>query len=74
MALEAIRELNRAVPFRPYTIRLTSGMVHRVPHRDFIAIAPKGTWIMVSDEKDHPYWISSILIEEVSPLKPGMKK
>ena len=74
MVLESIRELNKAVPFRPYTIRLTSGAVHRVPHPDFIAIAPKGTWIMVSDENDHPSSISSILIEEVSPVKSGAKK
>ena len=69
MVLESIRELNKAVPFRPYQLRLTSGTTHRVPHPDFIAIAPRGTWVMVSDENDHPYWISTILIEEVTPLK-----
>jgi hypothetical protein len=69
MVLESIRELNRATPFRPYQLRLVSGAVHRVPHPDFIAIAPRGTWVMVADEKDHPHWISAILIEEVTPLK-----
>ena len=73
MVLESIRELNKAVPFRPYQLRLVSGVTHRVPHPDFIAIAPKGTWVMVSDENDHPYWISSILIEEVTLLKAGSK-
>ena len=67
MLIEAIRELNRTVPFRPYTIRLASGTVHRVPHADFIAVAPKGTWVIVSDENDHPHWISTLLIEEVTP-------
>jgi hypothetical protein len=73
MVLELIRELNKAVPFRPYRLRLVGGVTHRVPHPDFIAIAPRGTWVMVSDEHDHPYWISTILIEEVTPLKSGSK-
>ena len=46
---------------------LASGTVHRVPHADFIAVAPKGTWVIVSDENDHPHWISTLLIEEVTP-------
>lgn len=66
MIIDAIRELNRSTPFRPYTIRLASGTVHRVPHPEFIMIAPKGTWVVVSDENDHPYWISALLIEQVS--------
>ncbi|MBI4623012.1 MAG: hypothetical protein HY736_07305 [Verrucomicrobia bacterium] len=68
MVIDAIRELNRAAPFRPYALRLASGTVHRVPHPDFIAVAPKGSWVMVSDENDHPHWISALLIEEVTPL------
>lgn len=68
MVIDSIRELNRTVPFRPYALRLVSGSIHKVPHPDFIAIAPKGSWVMVSDENDHPHWISSLLIEEVTPL------
>lgn len=74
MVIDAIRELNRAVPFRPYELRLTSGTVHRVPHPDFIAIAPKGSSVTVFDDKDRPHWISSLLVEEVTPYseaQPG---
>lgn len=67
MGIQDIRELNRAVPFHPYTIRLVSGVTHQVPHPDFVAIAPRGSWVMVSDDMDHPHWISALLIEEVSP-------
>ncbi len=73
MVLESIRELNKAVPFRPYQLRLTSGTVHQVPHPDFIAISARGSWVMVSDLNEHPYWISTILIEEVTPLKTPAK-
>lgn len=68
MVIDTIRELNRTVPFRPYSLRLSSGVSYSVPHPDFIAIAPRGRWVMVSDENDHPHWISSILIEEITPL------
>jgi hypothetical protein len=66
--IDVIRELNRAVPFRPYSLRLAGGIVHRVPHPDFIAVAPRGSWVMVSDDNDRPHWISSLLIEEVTPV------
>ena len=66
MVIDAIRELNRAVPFKPYFLRLTSGAVHRVPQPDFIAVAPKGSWVVVSDENDYPHWISALLIEKVT--------
>ena len=69
MLIEAIREFNRAVPFRPYEIRTNVGERLRVPHPDFILVAPKGAWIIVTDEREHPRHISSILIEEVAPLR-----
>jgi hypothetical protein len=69
MLIEAIREFNRAVPFQPYQIRTNGGERLRVPHPDFILVAPKGTWVVVTDEDDHPRHISSILIEEVAPLR-----
>lgn len=74
MLIDAIREFNRAVPFRPYAIRTNGGERLRVPHPDFIFVAPKGTWVIVTDEKDYPRHISSLLIEEVAPLRKRTKK
>lgn len=68
MLIEAIRQFNRAVPFEPYAIRTNGGERLRVPHPDFILIAPRGTWVIVTDNHDRPRHISSLLIEEVSPL------
>ncbi len=68
MLIEAIREFNRAVPFHPYEIRTNGGERLQVPHPDFIFVAPKGSWVIVTDRKDRPRHISSILIEEVAPL------
>jgi hypothetical protein len=66
--IEVIREFNRAVPFQPYEIRTNGGERLRVPHPDFVMVAPRGTWGIVTDEHDRPRHIRSLLIEEVAPL------
>jgi hypothetical protein len=71
MLIETIREFNRAVPFRPYEIRTNGGERLRVPHPDFILVSPRGAWIIVTDEHEHPRHISSILIGEVAPIRKG---
>ena len=68
MLVETIREFNRASPFIPYEIRTNGGERLRVPHPDFVFVAPKGGWVIVTDENDRPRHVSSLLIEEVAPL------
>jgi hypothetical protein len=65
MLIQRIRDLVRADPFQPFQIRLTSGVTHDVKNRDFILIAPKGSWIDITDENDNGHFVSSLLIEEV---------
>jgi len=74
MLIESIREFNRAVPFKPYEIRTNGGERLRVPHPDFILVSPKGAWVIVTDEREHPRHISSLLIEEVAPLRKARPK
>jgi len=74
MVIEHIRELNHAVPFRPYVIKLASGATHQVPHPDFVLVAPRGSWVMLTDADDHPHWISSLLIEEVTQRPSKSRK
>jgi hypothetical protein len=69
MLVETIREFNRAIPFVPYEIRTNGGERLRVPHPDFVFVAPKGAWVIVTDEVDRPRHISSLLIEEVAPVR-----
>jgi hypothetical protein len=68
MVIESIREFNRAVPFKPYEIRMASGERYVVPHSDFVSISPRGSIVIVFDDNEHPYHLSSILIENASPL------
>ena len=64
MVLDSIRAFNDATPFQPYIIRMTSGETHRVPHPDFVSISPKGSFVIVSDAKERPHHLSTLLIEE----------
>ena len=69
MLLEIIRELNAAAPFEPYFSRMVSGRQVVVSHPDCVMIAPKGSWVIVADEDEHPHHLSTLMIEEVRPLR-----
>ena len=79
MVIESIREFNRAVPFKPYEIRMASGELHSVPHPDFISIFRRGSFVIVLDATDRPHHLSALLIERATPLngrhrrRPGSK-
>ena len=47
MVIQSIREFNRAVPFKPYQIRMVSGETYEVPHPDFLSVSPKGSFVIV---------------------------
>src|SRR5262245_61059232 len=68
MVIESIREFNRAVPFKPYEIRMAGGERYSVPHPDFIYVSPRGTFVVLVDRKDRPHHLNVLLIERASPL------
>ena len=68
MVIESIREFNRAVPFRPYELHMNGGETCRVPHPDFISISPRGSFVVLIDQHDHPHHLNALLIERVSLL------
>jgi hypothetical protein len=72
MVVQSIREFNRAVPFRPYQIRMVSGECYKVPHPDFLFISPKGSYVVFVDARESPHHLSSFLIESVS-LQTGRR-
>ena len=74
MLVEAVREFSRASPFVPFAIRTNGGERLRVPHPDFIYVAPRGAWVIISDEEDHVRHISSLLIGEVAPLRKRARR
>jgi hypothetical protein len=73
VAIEFIREFNRAVPFVPYEIHTASGERYEMPHPDFISIAPKGSFVVVIDANERPHHLNALLIDRASPLD-GQKR
>ena len=73
MTANRIRELLHAVPFRPFKIHLSSGTKIRVPHSDFMSIAPSGRIAVVFGPKDETYTLDVFLITalEAEPPKTG---
>jgi len=74
MVIQSIRELNHAIPFRPYEIRTVSGERFEVPHPDFISISRKGSFVALIDQQDRPHHLSAIMIERASPLPAKPRK
>ena len=68
MVIQSIREFNRAVPFKPYEIRMVSGETYEVPHPDFMSISPKGSFVIVFGPDESPHQLSALLIEHASPI------
>jgi hypothetical protein len=73
VVIQSIRKFNRAVPFKPYQIRMVSGETYDVPHPDFLSISPKGSFVIFFDSDECPHHLSAILIESASPI-PGHRK
>ena len=74
MVIDSIREFRRAVPFKPFEIQMVSGQRYEVPHSDFISISPRGSFVIVYGADEHPYHLSALLIEGVSPQKSRRKR
>jgi hypothetical protein len=66
MVMESIREFNRAVPFKPYEIRMVSGERFVVQHPDFISVAPKGALVVFVDMQGRPHHLNALLIEKAT--------
>jgi hypothetical protein len=50
MTKEAILKTVHANPFRPFSLRLTDGLLLRVPHPDFITVTQGGRTAIVLGE------------------------
>ena len=74
MIVKSIHELNRAVPFRPYEIRMASGESFKVPHPDFVFVAPNGSFVIYVDADHRSYRLSTHLIEKVAVCDSRARK
>jgi hypothetical protein len=73
MVIQSIREFNRAVPFKPYRVRMVSGETYAVQHPDFMSISPKGSFVIIYGADETPHHLSAILIDSASPITARRK-
>lgn len=72
MLSEHVKEVHRARPFRPFTLRLTDGRAVHVPHPEVLAFLGAGRTIAVSYPKtDHFELIDLLLVNSVEVGKPA---
>jgi hypothetical protein len=66
-----IRELLRAVPFNPFTIRMEDGREYRINHPDFVLAASTDVPQITIEEPDGTiHFLSALLITSVELAAP----
>ena len=66
MNIQQLREARQAVPFRPFTIHLSDGRSHPVPHRDYLSMSPGGRTVIVYLNEEAGSMLDSLMITELS--------
>jgi hypothetical protein len=74
VVIESIRQFKRAVPFKPFEIQMASGECYEVPQPEFIAISPRGSFVVVVDANDRPHHLKTLLMERVSLQKSRRRR
>ena len=65
MNIQQIRELHRAQPFKPFTLRLTDGNEYSVKHPEFLMITKSGRSIVLATSDDAVEIIDSLLVASI---------
>ncbi len=61
-----IRELLKAVPFRPFIIRMADGREYRIEHPDFVLAAANDTpQIVIEERNGQTHFLSVLLISSI---------
>ena len=62
MTIAQIRNVVRALPFKPFTICLTDGREFYIPHPECIAIPPEASRTFIVAQGDEDYAIIDLLL------------
>jgi hypothetical protein len=67
-----VRELLKAVPFRPFTIKMADGREYRIEHPDFVlAAATEIPQIIIEERDGRTHFLSALLISSVELDRPA---
>lgn len=65
MTRERVQTLRDASPFRPFVVHMADGRSFRVPHRDFVSVAPAGRTLIVYGEGEAFSILDLLLVTEL---------
>lgn len=75
MRADDIRKVHQAVPFRPFSLVLAGRRAFRVPHHDFLSIAPKGTALCLwAQDGGVGSYLDPMLVAEIRMDANGAKR
>jgi hypothetical protein len=66
MTSEQVRQVWNTTPFRPFTLRMTDGRAFRIPHREFLSLAPVGRTLIVHHEDGNFSILDLLLATEIT--------
>ena len=68
VTIEQLRNIQQAVPFRPYWIHLADGRQFDVPHRDLLSHSPTGRTVIVYGPNESFSILDLLLVTELGAL------
>lgn len=74
MTADALRQLLRAQPFRPFDIHLADGRSLAVAHPDFVALEPSGRTIAIGVESNGFELVDLLLVTSLKPRPNGSSR
>src|SRR2546423_692260 len=74
MTVEQLRNVHRALPFRPFTIHMGDGRAFLVRHPDFLSHSPTGRTVIVHPDDESFHVLDLLLVTELevhAPTRPA---
>ena len=60
--------INSGVPF---SLRMADGREYKIPHRDYISLSPKGTFVTIYDDDEHFYVLPLLTMTGLASTENG---
>ena len=70
MSSEAVKEIARKQPFRPFVVKMTSGATFEVNHPEFFAVSPSYRRMYIVIDEEHTEVVDTLMVESVRVKEP----
>jgi hypothetical protein len=74
MAIDLVRQLHQARPFRPFRLHLADGRDFDVPHAELMAVSPGGRTLSIYVDEGWIEHIDLLLVTSIEELNGSRSK